>query len=469
MHVKTPKRFFRLFFPLLVCVVVFPAPVQAVSLDTLLQLAVENDARLKAETLTAQAKTADGWQAVAGYGPVVSGYGEYRRSHETAEAEESAELEDRSASYYEKELSIELKQPLIDFEKGSIAMGGMAEMDIAGFEAKKAFEDLLLRVHERYYDVLSSQQNHFLAAKESQALLDQLETTKAKLELGFGTITDQHNAEARYRMALATELARKTELDNAIKALEEVINQPLAENVDDLPEDAPLPELRLSVQEWLEVARNHNSDLNIKKLQQKKAEFTQHAAESRFLPALVFFADYTENEPDGGLRGYGEETSEGRVGLRLEGNLLSGGSDTAATVAASKRAKAARKQLEVSDRALFRSVYSLWNTIADTRTLIDAYQQAVEANRLAMESTQLSYDEGAKVLLDVLNAQQDFFRSLREYKTTRYHYMVLLAQFKQVIGVDEVITAIEPEREADEATAHPLITSAAGKTAEETL
>ena len=55
-----------------------------------------------------------------------------------------------------------------------------------------------------------------------------------------------------------------------------------------------------------------------------------------------------------------------------------------------------------------------------------------------MESTQASYDEGAKVLLDVLNAQQDYFRALREYKTTRYDYMILLEQFKQVVGVKEV-------------------------------
>ena len=41
-----------------------------------------------------------------------------------------------------------------------------------------------------------------------------------------------------------------------------------------------------------------------------------------------------------------------------------------------------------------------------------------------------------KVLLDVLNAQQDYYRSLRQFKTSRYDYMVLLEKFRQVVGVE---------------------------------
>ena len=51
-----------------------------------------------------------------------------------------------------------------------------------------------------------------------------------------------------------------------------------------------------------------------------------------------------------------------------------------------------------------------------------------------MESTQASYDEGAKVLLDVLNAQQDYYRSLKTYKTAHYDYLLLLEKFKLVVG-----------------------------------
>ena len=86
-----------------------------------------------------------------------------------------------------------------------------------------------------------------------------------------------------------------------------------------------------------------------------------------------------------------------------------------------------------------RSVRSLWDSIYSTNQLVEAYRQAANSNQKAMESTQASYDEGVKNLLDVLNAQQDYFKSLREYKTTRYDYMVLLERFRQVVGVERVI------------------------------
>ncbi|MCK9175929.1 MAG: TolC family protein [Desulforhopalus sp.] len=424
---------------LLVGLNVFPASATAISLDEVVELALEADARLQAETFAAEARTADGWQAVAGYGPVVSAYGSYMRSRDSTYPEKSSGLQDNVANFYEKDLYIELEQPVIDLEKVSVALRGVAEMEMAEIEKKKAFEGLWLRIHERYYDVLSSRQNQELAKRESAALLHQLETTKEKLELGFGTITDQHNAEARYHLSLAAEVARKTELDNARTALEEIIHQQLNEEIEDLPADTTLPDLASNLASWHEIARLNNSDLGLRQLELKMARFTLRAAKSRFLPSLVLFANYTENDPDGGLAGYGEESRESAIGLKVKGTLLSGGRDTAATVAASRRAKEAKEQVKVADRAVNRSVDSLWESIINTRNLIAAYRLAVDANRLAMESTQVSYDEGAKVLLDVLNAQQDYFRSLREYKTTRYDYMILLEKFKQVVGVEEVI------------------------------
>ncbi|WP_458774777.1 TolC family outer membrane protein [Desulforhopalus sp. 52FAK] len=430
-----------IWFMLLLALTV-PTSLGAMSLDEVVQLALENDARLRAEKYTAQARNADGWQAVAGYGPVVTGYGEYMKNREALYPDEPAELEDRVANYYEQELSIELKQPIIDLEKASVALRGMTEIDMAKLEQKKATEDLLLRVHERYYTVLSNRQNLALAKRESKALLDQLDTTKEKLELGFGTITDQYNAEARYRLSIANEISQKTELENARKALEEIINRELTEEIEDLPVTFKIPELHLTLHEWHDIARSNNSDLGLQRLQSKVAQFTYHAAKSRFLPALVFFANYTENDPDNGVFGYGEERRETEVGVRLEMNLLAGGQDTAATIAASKRAKAAKEQVESSDRAVNRSVASLWDSIQNTKNLIDAYKLAVSANKLAMESTQDSYDEGAKVLLDVLNAQREYFSSLGEYNTTRYEYMTLLEKFRQVVGVAILTEAI---------------------------
>ncbi len=417
----------------------YPTAVLAtINLPEIIQLALKRDAQLRADTFTAEARNADGWQSVAGYGPTLTASGAYMRSRDSSQPEESAKLADGLAKFNEGVIKAGLEQPVVDLEKGSKALQGIAEMDIAELLKKKANEDLLLKVHERYYAILSTQEALRLARAESAALEKQVRDAEDKLELGLGTITNQYTAEARYRLSLAAEIARKSDFDNSLKALEEVIDQEIAGELEDLRPDMLLPRVSNDVGTWLEVSRTGNTDINIKQLQLKSAQLEYRGIQSRFLPSLVFFADYSERHSDNGLVGYGEDRSELDVGLRLEAKFLSGGRDTAAAVAAGKRLKAAEERATVAERAMNRSVRSLWDSIQQTGELIAAYQQAVAANEKALESTQAAYDEGAKVLLDVLNAQQDYYRSLRQYKTSRYDYMMLLEKFRQAVGVETV-------------------------------
>lgn len=149
-----------------------------------------------------------------------------------------------------------------------------------------------------------------------------MDSAREKRELGFGTITDQYNAEARYSLSLAAEVSRKTEVDNALKALEEIIDQRLSEEVEDLDPDVVLPTIPHDIAVWLEIARLNNTDFNFKQLQVKTARQDYRAAQSRFLPVLVMFADYSERHPDDGLLGLGEERSELDVGFALISTCL---------------------------------------------------------------------------------------------------------------------------------------------------
>lgn len=409
----------------------------SMSLDEAIQLAFQHDAQRQADIFGAEARNADGWQAVAGYGPSLSVSGSYMRSRDSSLPGKSAAIEERTAHFEESEITVAFMQPLVDLEKASVALQGIQEMKISDFLRKKANDNLVLKVHERYYAVLSGQENLRLAKAESSALLKQVRHAEEKLELGFGTITDQYDAEARYRLSLAFEIAKKTELENARKALEEVIAQSV-DTLEDLDPNQPPPLLSLDEQEWLGLARSNNTDLSLKRCRFETAKLHYRAVQSRYLPRLAAFADYSSRDSDDGFLGYGEERSEFDAGLRLEMNILAGGADTAAVAAASRRVKEARQQVTASNRSLERSVSSLWDSIHDTAALITAYHLAVEASRRAMDSTQAAYDEGVKVLLDVLNAQQDYYRALGKYRTANYDYMVLLERFRQVVGVTRV-------------------------------
>lgn len=414
------------------------SPVSAMDLSEIIRLALERDAQLRADTFAAEARNAEGWQSVAVYGPTVSASGSYRGSRDSSTPESGAEQENRRANFTEGALTVGFTQPVIDLEKINQARQGVTEMDVAVLLKKKAREELLLKVHERYYAVLSAQEALRLAQAERAALQKQVRHAEEKLELGYGTITDQYDAEARYRLALATEIAGKTELDNGLKALGELIDQEIAAEIEDLAANMVLPKIPGDVETWLKISHAYNTDLGLNQLQAQSAQLQYRRAQSRFLPSLVLFADYYDRHSTDGLLGYDEERSEFDVGLRVQADLLTGGRDTAAAVAASRRAKAALERTTAAKRAVNRSVHSLWDSIDNTRQLVDAYRQTVTANEKALEYTQASYEEGVKVLLDVLNAQQDYYRALRQFKTSRYDYMVLLENFRQATGVESL-------------------------------
>jgi outer membrane protein len=436
------NNFQRIFFMLpavLICLIGFALPVRAMDLDEIIRLALECDAQLQADTFAAEARNADGWQAVAAYGPSLTASGSYMASRDASKPESGAEEQERLANFTEGVLTVGLTQPVIDLEKLNRTRQGLAEMDVAALLKKKAREDLLLKVHERYYAALSAREALRLARAESAALFTQVRNAEEKLELGYGTITDQYDADARYRLALAAEIAGQKELDDSLKALEELIDRRIVAELDDPAADMVLPTLSGDADGWLKISHAQNTDLGLNQLQAQTAMLQYREAQSRFLPSLVFFADYNERQSTDGLLGYGEERSEFDVGLRVQADLLAGGRDAAAAVAASRRAKAAMARTTAAKRAVNRSVHSLWDSIASTRELVAAYQQSAAANEKALESTRTSYEEGVKVLLDVLNAQQDYYRSLRQFRTSRYDYMVLLEKFRQVVGVESVL------------------------------
>ncbi len=406
----------------------------ALTLDELVERARSHDARFRAEQHHAAAAAADGWRLVADYGPNVTVSGRYQRSRDRYERVDAENRDNGSASFTEKVFTVGLEQPVIDLEKASRARQGLLAMDVAELRKQKAEETLLANVFERYFGALIDLENQQLAEAETAALETQWQTAQQKLALGFGTITDQHHAEARYRLAAAAAIDAQTAMENALLAVAELIGYPLtpAELAAGRDDARSLP-LR-SEEQWLALALQHNTDLRLAQLDQDRARLHQRAVQSRFAPALVLFADYHDRRPDGGAYGFFEERQELDFGLRLDLALFAGGRDVADLIARTRSLRAAQQELIATERSVARSVRSLYNSITGTQALIAGYRSAVEANRLALEATQASYNEGVKVLLDVLNAQQDYFRSQKAYTTTQYDHRLLQKKLELLTG-----------------------------------
>ncbi|BDD87696.1 TolC family protein [Desulfofustis limnaeus] len=415
-----------------------PSTVAALTLEEFVALARSREAGYQAAVAASAAERAAGWRDVADYGPRLQVSGSYHASRDRiSPAGHEPVAADQAASFSESLLSVTAEQPIIDLERAGRLSRGLITMDLAVMQQRKAEEELVLSACERYYTALSHREGYRLARSETAALRVLVQAAEKRLELGFGTITDKHNAEARYRLSEASEISRLTELENALRALEELIDAPVDRgHLEDKPDSNLFP-LTEPLHYWQELALQNNTDLRISRLRQTRTEAERRMAGGRFSPALMLFASHRHYRPDNGLAGHGEDRRETDIGLRLEMDLLAGGSDLASFSEASSRLRSAQAQVVAMERAVRRTVHSLSESIAATAELIEVYRNAVESNRLALEATQASFHEGAKVLLDVLNAQQDYYRSRKAYQTTRYDYLLLREKLKLTVGIYE--------------------------------
>src|SRR3546814_490081 len=114
---------------------------------------------------------------------------------------------------------------------------GVADAEL---QLQQAYQDLLLRVADAYFNVLAAQDTLAATEGEKAAVAAQLESAKRNFELGNATITDTYEAQARYDLVVAQELLQQHALDVLRDQLSKIIGQPpgaLAE----LPRSVPLP------------------------------------------------------------------------------------------------------------------------------------------------------------------------------------------------------------------------------------
>lgn len=115
-----------------------------------------------------------------------------------------------------------------------------------------------MRVAQAYFDVLSAEDALESVRANKSAITEQLAFAKQSFEVGTTAITDQHEAQARYDLAIAEELAAEHELEIKRFNLQQIIGHTPA-TLASLNQEAQLttPE-PANINDWVSVAESNN-------------------------------------------------------------------------------------------------------------------------------------------------------------------------------------------------------------------
>ena len=121
--------------------------------------------------------------------------------------------------------NLTLSQPL--FRWANWQQYQQSKLALATAEAQFALaqQDLITRVAQAYFDVLTAQDNLGATQSQKTATTEQLASAKRNFEVGTQTITDTHEAQAAYDLVVAQEFAAINDLDNKRTALQAIIGQ----------------------------------------------------------------------------------------------------------------------------------------------------------------------------------------------------------------------------------------------------
>lgn len=339
-----------------------------------------------------------------------------------------------SASFGSDEYSVSLIQPLFDRAKLENYKQAQLQVEKARTEFQVSTQKLITRVVNRYLAVLAAQDNLELAIAERKAVSRQLELAENRLDVGLGTITDLYDAQARYSLTQAREIQANNILDDAYRALWELIDRDITQ-LSTLKVDSPLPKPDPDqIDIWVEKARNNNLELIIAILDEEinKRELNRQKAEH--LPSLNLILRHNQVDEDGSISGPGLKREGSEARLQLDVPLFKGGATSARSRQALLRYQAAQKRRESTYRSTSRTARSAFLDVTSSIEEVSALNQAVIASENALEGKQQEFAAGLNTNLDVLDAQRDLFRTKRDYLQARYQFILNRLRLSEVTG-----------------------------------
>lgn len=329
---------------------------------------------------------------------------------------------------------VEARQPI--YRKQNLVQMDQSKTQVS--QADKQYhlsqQELILRTTQAYFDVLIAQDKIDLIAAQKAAIQSQLEQAKATFEVGTSTITDVNEAQARYDLIVAQEIAAVNEHQIARRSVAAITGEVPAK-LATAKADIQVKQLSQSMQDWQQVAVQNNLNIQIQQDALKLAEQEVERTQAGHLPTLDAVASYSKNYANGGTSGVGNDLDNATIGLQLQIPLYQGGAISSRARQAVLNKQKALDDVEIARRQADLETQRAYFNLSTTIAQVKALEQALISSQSQLDSTKLGYEVGVRTSVDVLNAQQQFYSAKRDLLQARYNYLVNIIRLKSATGL----------------------------------
>lgn len=323
------------------------------------------------------------------------------------------------------------------FNMGSIAAYKQAKAVSSKSESLLLNEgsSLIVRTVEAFLNVLYADENHEVSKAQSLAGLEQVRQTMKKYRDGFGTLTDMNEARASYERALADEalsLSRTVFSRRELERLTGVYAERLCRlSPEKLVLKYPEP---ANVDEWIELAQGRSHKIHAARhgVEVARKEVARQTSAGYPVVDLLAGKNYVESENNVTI---GSTYDTWSISVQASVPLYTGDYNGAMVRQAKAGQMKAANEFNWQERATRSDIQKFFDAQVNGIAQVNAYEQVVRAQTVALEGNQKAYMAGFRNNVDVLDAQQRLFDSRRSLARARYLFLLSQLQLKDAAGV----------------------------------
>lgn len=415
----------------LVTAIAATSSAQAQSLLQIYQEARTHDAGYAAAKAQAQATEAKSAQAKAALLPSLGM--SFSNTKIQADNPAGTQLTD----YKNKNSGLNLTQPIFSPSNWASFKLGEQSLLLSATQLKTAEQDLIIRVSQAYFDVLTSIEVLTSVKAQKKAVAEQLASAKRNFEVGTATIVDTREAEAGYDRVIYLELSAENDLRTKKLALDQLAGktnlQPTPLNLK-AALTAPEPQ---DVEAWVKQALDNNTSIQQLRVAHQVAKLETDKAKAGHLPTLELSAKYGETRCSGNAIPQATTCSNDAksIGLTLNIPLFAGFAVQNRIKETVSLEEKSRYELEAAQRSVELTARSTYFGLLTGLSQVKALVAAETSNQSVVDSTKLGYQVGVKTNLDVLNSQTQLFQTKRDLAKARYDVLLGQLKLRQAAGV----------------------------------
>jgi outer membrane protein len=340
-------------------------------------------------------------------------------------------------SYGSESATIAASQPL--YRPGNLASfeQGKKSAELAQAQLAVAEQDLIVRVSQAYFDVLAASDTLDFVKTQKSAVGEQLASAKRNFEVGTSTITDSREAQARYDLGTAQELAAENDLLVKRLALDTVTGLAQAQ-----PKPLAIPVVLRPVQPtdvnlWVDQSQANHPSVVLATLALDIAKLETAKAEAGHKPTLDLTGSYTTAATNNGSSISANANSRGNqasVGLAFNLPLFAGFATQNRIKETLALEEKARTDLEAARRAVAQATRTAYFGLQSGLAQVSALQAAQASSLSALEANKLGYQVGVRINIDVLNSESQLFDTRAKLAKARYDVLVGGLKLRQANG-----------------------------------